>query len=224
METPLTTKGPGAREAAVLLLAWLVVDRLVGLLLGASGAEGGRYWTIALVRVYETAVFWLYWRARGRRGSDLGLTGPASAPGIRAGLWGALAVGGVVGLTETLSRVGFHTSLLRAVCGYPPPVGTLPSLVVAGVFVGPLFEELLFRGVLYRGLRERLGPAPSVALAALVFAAAHQSFAGIHPVQAAGGVLFCLAYEWTASLWTPLILHVAGNAALFLAPYWLFLP
>ena len=221
MATPLKREGPGAGEAVAVLVAWVVLDRLVGWLLGTDSVPTGRYWAIAIARIYETAIFWGYWRARGRTGSDLGLTGPQSRAGFNAGLLGAVVVGGVVALTETAFRMWVRTSFLKAVCGYPSPLGTLPSLLVAGALVGPVFEELLFRGVLYRGLRERLGPTPSIALAALVFASAHQAFAGIHPLQAAGGVLFCLAYEWTDSLWTPLILHVAGNAALFLAPYWL---
>jgi hypothetical protein len=48
------------------------------------------------------------------------------------------------------------------------------ALVVLGVaFFAPLVEELLFRGLLLRALLRRTTPARAVAIAAVVFAAAH---------------------------------------------------
>jgi membrane protease YdiL (CAAX protease family) len=58
-------------------------------------------------------------------------------------------------------------------------------------------------------------------LSSALFASAHTAFQSIQPVQAAGGVLFALAYERSRSLWAPLVLHVTGNVALFLVPLFL---
>ena len=38
-------------------------------------------------------------------------------------------------------------------------------------------------------------------------------------VQLAGGVIFALAYEYSASLFAPLLVHVAGNFSIYTLPF-----
>ena len=86
----------------------------------------------------------------------------------------------------------------------------------------PVAEELLFRGLLFRSLRDgfmgRLGRRWSVALGALISGVI---FGGIHygggqdkflPVLMALGVLLALAYQWSGTLYVPVVLHSINNA------------
>ena len=97
------------------------------------------------------------------------------------------------------------------------PVIWLYVLVTACV-AAPIVEETMFRGVLYRHLREMTGrwhrPA-SVAISALVnslvFASIHpQGIIGI-PLLATLAIGFSLAREWRGSLVGPMAMHAINN-------------
>jgi membrane protease YdiL (CAAX protease family) len=95
-------------------------------------------------------------------------------------------------------------------------------LLVAAV-VAPLVEETMFRGVLYRHLREascRLGFAASVlgsaVLVSLIFAAIHpQGLAAIPPLMALA-LGFNLLREWRGTLLPSMVAHAINNGVLLL--------
>lgn len=83
-------------------------------------------------------------------------------------------------------------------------------LVLAAVVTGPLVEEMLYRGVLYRGLKALAGILPAALLSAVIFGLLHMNplqgiFAGIM------GLLFAAACERTDSLAGPVLAHMAVN-------------
>ncbi|MDB4756525.1 CPBP family intramembrane metalloprotease [Mariniblastus sp.] len=82
----------------------------------------------------------------------------------------------------------------------------------------PIVEETLFRGFLYRSLRDSTftkGRSTSVlfsaAMNSLVFAAIHPQ--GIFFIPVLGSLAFCfsLAREWRGSLWGPITMHALHN-------------
>jgi len=83
-------------------------------------------------------------------------------------------------------------------------------LLLAGV-IAPVVEEVLFRGLLYRWLRFRLPLLMAVLLSAVIFAAAHVILP-LMPVLFVVGVLLALAYEFSGSLWLPILLHAMQNS------------
>jgi hypothetical protein len=54
--------------------------------------------------------------------------------------------------------------------------GMLPLLIFSFVLLGPLQEELLFRGFFFRGLAPALGPWPAILLTAAVWAVTHMQY------------------------------------------------
>jgi membrane protease YdiL (CAAX protease family) len=92
------------------------------------------------------------------------------------------------------------------------------ELVFVASIVAPIVEETMFRGVLYRHLREassRLRPALSVLFSALtvsfVFAIIHpQGLLGV-PVLMALALGFTLMREWRGTLIPPMIAHGINN-------------
>jgi membrane protease YdiL (CAAX protease family) len=94
----------------------------------------------------------------------------------------------------------------------------LEVLFVASI-VAPIVEETMFRGVLYRHLREAtrgLQPiwsvAVSVLLVSFLFAVIHpQGFLAV-PALMALAIAFTLAREWRATLIPPMIAHGINNA------------
>ena len=82
------------------------------------------------------------------------------------------------------------------------------------VILAPVVEELVFRGLLYRMLRERWGVLVSVAVSAAFFSLIHHGM--LFSPQLVGGIIFALAYEWSRSLWVSIALHMGANAAVYL--------
>ena len=100
---------------------------------------------------------------------------------------------------------------------------TLVALGVMSVLLAPLLEEMFFRGVLFRALRQALGSdasrystALAVVISAVLFALAHGE-----PLQFAGlaflGVVLAVLVQRTARLVPSVITHASFNAVAFAA-------
>lgn len=81
------------------------------------------------------------------------------------------------------------------------------------VVLAPVVEEIIFRGFVYRMLREQWGVWVSVAVSSVFFSLLHHGL--IVSPQLVGGIIFALAYEWTKSLWVPIALHMGANGAVY---------
>ncbi len=87
-------------------------------------------------------------------------------------------------------------------------------VVVVVTVVGPVGEEILFRGYVYRALRNRRGVWPAAITTGVLFAATHLGwvpFALIVPIVVFG-IAMCLLYHWTGSLYPCIAVHAFGNA------------
>jgi len=93
------------------------------------------------------------------------------------------------------------------------PVGRLETGLAYGsvVVLGPLAEELIYRGLLYRIFRRHWGVMPSAVLSALIFGLAHGEPWYIFGLVALG-VVFALVYEFSGSLTTAAVAHAVHNA------------
>ena len=84
------------------------------------------------------------------------------------------------------------------------------AMIIGTVIVAPIFEDLLFRGVLYRRLRDYL----NVPLAILISAAAFGIFHG-NIIQffyaSALGILFAAFYEHYGTVLVPILCHLGAN-------------
>jgi len=91
---------------------------------------------------------------------------------------------------------------------------SLPSLVFLVIFVavvGPVFEEIFFRGFAYQALRRRWSRWPSILLTALLFSALHASFSVFLPIVGLGVLLACV-FESSGSLVPSIVIHVCQNS------------
>jgi len=97
------------------------------------------------------------------------------------------------------------------------------GLIVAGCVVmilAPLAEEFFFRGFLYRTLRGRFSVVGAALVDGLVFGFVHYSFDGLDqllilPPLMALGLIFCLVYEQTGSIWPVVAMHAFNNAVAY---------
>lgn len=87
--------------------------------------------------------------------------------------------------------------------------------IVAVAASAPIVEEVFFRGLLYRSLRNRLAILPAALLAGALFGVVHITSYPLNalPVKPAFGVTACLLYERTGSLLPGIGLHSFGDAS-----------
>jgi membrane protease YdiL (CAAX protease family) len=81
------------------------------------------------------------------------------------------------------------------------------------VFFAPVFEEIIFRGLLYATLRRRLACPVAAILSAAIFAIAHGYGAAGFGSVFVSGLLWAIAYERTGSLLPNTAAHVLNNVA-----------
>ncbi len=93
-----------------------------------------------------------------------------------------------------------------------------PDLAMAAVLLigGAVFEELLFRGVIFRLVEEWTGTWIALAVSAILFGLAHAANPGATPVSSLAialeaGILLGAAYVLVRNLWLPIGLHFAWN-------------
>jgi membrane protease YdiL (CAAX protease family) len=81
------------------------------------------------------------------------------------------------------------------------------------VVQAPVFEEIVYRGVLYPALRQGLGRWPAILVNAVLFWGVHWIYWGgvTPPNHLAAGILFAWVYDRTRSLLAPTLLHALGN-------------
>ncbi len=123
---------------------------------------------------------------------------------VIAAIWGAIVQ--VDNTDELLDDLGVDESTVALVA----------SLVLVCV-LAPLVEEFFFRGFFYPALRNWRGVAPAAIITGLIFGLIH---AGSSPVEAllplaVLGILLCLLYEKTGSLYPCIALHAVNNSLAF---------
>ena len=97
--------------------------------------------------------------------------------------------------------------------------GLLGGVLLIG-FLAPAGEELYFRGLIYRWLRDQWGPASAAPLSALLFAGAHFYYPLPHMLLVALlGLVLAIAYERSGSLWVSIGIHAAQNTTVVILIY-----
>lgn len=125
--------------------------------------------------------------------------------------WGAgaglVAAAGGVAYLYALQRFDLAQDVLRESAKGLFASIWIPVLAVVGA---PIFEEFIFRGLIFGGLRRSWGALPAIAASAAVFAIVHPPLSMI-PVFLLG-VCAALAYDRTKLLLAPMIAHGLYNA------------
>jgi membrane protease YdiL (CAAX protease family) len=95
----------------------------------------------------------------------------------------------------------------------------IAGLFVLASLVAPLVEEIAFRGILYRHLRDecgRLGLVASITIAALassfLFAVIHPQGVLFAPALMGLAIAFCISRETRGSIWPAMVAHGINNA------------
>jgi membrane protease YdiL (CAAX protease family) len=222
---------PAAGVAIASFAAVLVTIRLA-LGMGGAGAHPMAAVLAAVGLQYAAMGAICVWTCRrwadGDVVSDLGLAFRPADLGWAAIAW-LVAVIGTARVIQVLQQLGVPYATNNPFTDGRrdgPFLSHGASLVLAAVVMivcAPLFEELLFRGVVLRALRSRMAAMPAVALQGLVFGAFHfepsRGVGNIGLVIALSGMgmVFGFLAERTGRLGAGVIAHAIQNGVVFLA-------
>ena len=90
------------------------------------------------------------------------------------------------------------------------PLWSETWLVLGAVILSPLFEEFLFRGIVFSSLKRSMGKWRAVMISAFVFAIVHPQ-PSFFPVMALG-ISAALVYDEAGGLWASMLAHAVYNA------------
>ncbi len=94
--------------------------------------------------------------------------------------------------------------------------GLQVAYMFTAIVVAPIYEELMFRGIIFPYLVKRTGLAGGTVLISAFFALLHFHLPSVVPLLLLSGAL-CLAYWRTGSLWVAIGMHAIFNAVSVLA-------
>jgi membrane protease YdiL (CAAX protease family) len=160
---------------------------------------------------------WVYARAKTRDVPRI-LGGDTAASGAVVALLAGIAAGAVAfGYLYFIHATGVLQQSERLLNPYAQ-LGwwALPLALLAA----PIFEEFIFRGLIFGGLRRSFGVWPAALASAGLFAVVHPAIS-VAPVFVLG-VATAMMYERTRGLLAPMICHAAYNACALGAVWWLF--
>jgi len=134
-----------------------------------------------------------------------------------------LLVWAIPGLALAMTLVRAADYLNLVLLRRPPDTQSVVQLVIddgspalmlliglGAVVLAPLAEEIVFRGFLFRNLRDSLGKGLAMFLSGFAFAAVHFEPTLLLPLTALG-VALALLYEWSGSLYVPIVVHALWN-------------
>ena len=146
------------------------------------------------------------------------------ATAVKHSLGGTLGLGLVLGIGIVIGSVtliaagtlvddGLADRLEERATEIGPEPWQVVLMVVALVVLAPLGEELVFRGLLLRGLVRRLSFWPAALVSAVLFAAAHPDAYTIWPraiALTATGLVLAWLYRWRG-YWAAVTAHATVN-------------
>jgi hypothetical protein len=167
--------------------------------------------TARLLQILLIILIVLTW---GKGFSSIGLARSEMLSGLKKGLLWSAGFGALVSIACVGLFVAGINPLTLMKARLPTQTGDLILFFIVGGMVGPVAEELFFRGVLYGFLR-RWGLIVALVLSTLIFVLCHPIGHGIPVTRLVGGFLFALAYEFGGSLAVPITIHGLGNLSIF---------
>jgi membrane protease YdiL (CAAX protease family) len=134
----------------------------------------------------------------------------------RAFLWVVPAGLGGVYAAGVVHDIIVHPKQQAIVSQFPRTAIGIAMFTLVAVILAPVFEEILFRGFLFRGLANSFGWVWGALISSAIFGAAHLQLDVFLPLAALGFVL-AWAYHRTGSLWTNITMHALFNTIAVLA-------
>jgi ABC-2 type transport system permease protein len=208
-------------DGVIAALAFFVLQGVLALVLLKLDLSPGLSLLLAFVGaglVVSTSTVFIFWRnGLPNLARQLGLWPADRADWLRSpivGIVAGLAAAAVArGYVVAIDHVDFLRRLRDEMVALSPEdrqPDMLRWIALLAIFAAPVFEEFIFRAVLYGGFRRSIGPGRAAVASALVFAMVHPAIA-FAPVLVLG-LAAAWAFERSRFLLAPIMAHMTYNA------------
>jgi membrane protease YdiL (CAAX protease family) len=169
---------------------------------------------LGLARLAEIFALLAVVKMREERLAAIGLAAPGLYRGVIRGLIWAVGFGSAAGaVLLVIYLLGVNVPVLFQM-HLPFERRQLIAFFLVGSTIGPIAEEIFFRGILY-GFFRKWGMPAAIILSTLLFVLPHSMGRTVPVTQIVGGILFAVAYEVEKNLLVPMMVHILGNLAIF---------
>lgn len=208
----METKKVSLKTTAAAIAGVLFIE--LGFRLTTSGKTGSSLSALGIVRCLESILLVaIAWRIE-KSTAAIGLDRSNLWFGFTRGLIWSVCFGMAAAILFLVLMAG-DVPVLEFLGGIRPSSWrqSVIFLLVGGV-LGPITEEIFFRGIIYGFLRQ-WGAVSALVFSTLFFVFSHPVGGGVPVTQLVGGIVFAVAYEKEKNLMVPITIHCLGNLAIF---------
>lgn len=195
--------------SSVTVLAMETVFRLV-----ITGQTASSLPALGLLRCIEASVLVLIALRFEKNPGAVGLARSDMLHGITKGLLWSACFGVATGALFLILLVAGINALKLVDTPLPASEQQIFIFFLVGGVIGPVGEELFFRGIIYGFLR-RWGVYVAIIISTLLFVFPHSLGSSLPITQIVGGIVFAAAYEKENSLMAPITIHCTANLTIF---------
>ena len=144
----------------------------------------------------------------------IGLSRSKMLPGLVRGLIWSVCFGIAAGILFLVLFAAGINPLKLVNTPLPSAPGQIFIFFLVGGVIGPVWEEIFFRGIIF-GFFRRWGVYAAILISTALFVLPHYDGRHLPLTQIVGGIVFAIAYEKEKSLMVPVTIHCLGNMAIF---------
>ena len=169
---------------------------------------------LGIIRCIE-AVLLVYIASRFEKDPNaIGLSRSKLYPGLKKGLVWSAGFGIAAGILFSVLLASGLNPLKLVHTPLPSAPWQIIFFFLVGGVIGPVWEEIFFRGIIF-GFFRRWGIYTAVLISTALFVLPHYDGSHLPLTQIVGGIVFAIAYEKEKNLIVPVTVHCLGNIAIF---------
>ena len=175
---------------------------------------GSHLLALGIIRCVQALCLLIITNRLEKNTSALGLSRASMVSGFKRGLlWSGWF--GIIAAVLFLGLVAAGINPLKLVfTPMPSRVSQVFIFFLVGGIIGPVAEELFFRGTIF-GFFRQWGFLAAILIATTLFVLPHYDGHHLPLTQIVGGIVFAAAYEKEKHLMVPITIHCLGNMAIF---------
>ena len=182
--------------------------------LAMSGQSGSPLPALGISRTMEALCLLYIARRFGKNPNAIGLSRSSMLPGLAKGLIWSVCFGIAAGILFLVLFAAGINPLKLVNTPLPSEPRQIIIFFLVGGIIGPIWEELFFRGIIF-GFFRRWGVYAAILISTALFVLPHYDGHHLPLTQIVGGIVFSIAYEKEKNLMVPVTIHCLGNMAIF---------
>ena len=179
-----------------------------------SGQKASPLLALGIIRCIEAVLLVIIANRFEKDPNAIGLSKSKLYPGLKRGLVWSAGFGIAAGILFTVLLAAGINPLKLVHTPLPSAPRQIILFYLVGGVIGPVWEEIFFRGIIF-GFFRRWGLYAAILISTALFVWPHYDGSNLPLTQIVGGIVFAAAYEKEKSLVVPITIHCLGNIAIF---------